>query len=130
MTVPLTEREKQILEEIEHNLYSEDPGFAREIHRPWWKKLRQVKVGAAFLALGILCLIAGFVANDLLFVLGFLAFVLMLVGIVLMSSATHDIAKGGIDMSRSRASERLSGSPSEKWGSWQEKLRERYKKER
>lgn len=127
VTVALTEREKQILEEIEQNLYSEDPTLARQIREPWWKKLRQVKVGAALVVAGGVCLVTGFVVNDILFVLGLLAFVLMLVGVVLISSATHDIAKDRLRTgSPGGASQR--SSVSEHVGAWQEKLRERYKK--
>ncbi|HWC14646.1 MAG TPA: DUF3040 domain-containing protein [Actinomycetota bacterium] len=127
MTVPLTEREKQILDEIEQNLYSEDPALARQIREPWWKKLRQVKVGAGLVVAGIGCLIAGFVVNDLLLVLGFVAFVMMLLGIVLLSSATHDIARDRIAL-RSRPPG-PSGSVSDKLTAWQEKLRQTFKKQ-
>lgn len=120
--MPLTDREKQILDEIEQNLYSEDPGLARQIREPWWKKLRQVKVGAALVVAGLACLIAGFVINDLLIVLGFVAFVMMLLGIVLLSSATHDIARARVAFGRS-------ASASDKLAAWQEKLRQRYKKQ-
>lgn len=128
MTVPLSEREKQILDEIEQNLYSEDPSFARDIREPWWKKFRQVKFGAGLIVVGALCLIAGFVANDLLLPLGLIAFVLMLLGVVLLSSATHDIAKEQIEVRHSTATDRGPGSVPEKLNEWQEKLRDRYKK--
>lgn len=127
--MPLTEREKQILDEIEENLYSEDPRFARQIRQPWWKKLRQAKVGAALLLGGILCLVAGFVANDLLLILGLTAFVLMLVGIVLISSATSEIAKEQVASRRSQVSD-SSGSVSARLTAWQEKARDRYRKDR
>lgn len=127
--MPLTEREKQILDEIEQNLYSEDPGLAREIREPWWKKFRQVKVGAALVVAGIACLVAGFVVNDLLLVLGLVAFVMMLLGIVLLSSATHDIARDRIALGRSAPSDPLPGTASDKLAAWQEKLRQRYKKQ-
>src|SRR5688572_4943797 len=89
ITVPLTDREKQILDDIEKNLSVEDPRFARGIRQPWSHKLRQVKIGLAVFLMG-LALLMGFFATQNVFI-GVAAFAAMVGGIVLMSTATGDI---------------------------------------
>ena len=124
--MPLSEREKQILEDIEKNLYTEDPGFARDIRQPWWHKVRQVKMGALLFVVG-LALLLGFFATQSVIV-GVLAFSAMVGGIVLMSMATGDIARDQIRMQKATMSDRLAGSLRSRWDSWEQKFRSRYKK--
>lgn len=124
--MPLTEREKQILEDIEKNLYTEDPSFARDIKHPWWHKLRQVKFGALLFFVG-LALLLGFFVTQLVLV-GVLAFAAMVCGIVLMSTATGDIARDQIRMHRDSLGDQITGSVRSTFDRWEKKLKERYKK--
>jgi hypothetical protein len=124
--VPLTEREKQILQEIEANLYTEDPSFARDIKHPWWHKLRQVKFGAAMFVVGLALLMGFFVTQHV--IIGVVAFAAMVTGIVLMSTATGDIARDQIRMHKDSVSDRVTGSISSNLDRWEKKLKERYKK--
>ena len=124
--MPLTEREKKILEDIEKNLYTEDPAFARDIKHPWWHKLRQVKIGALVFFMGLALLLGFFVTQHVL--VGVLAFSSMVGGIVLMSTATGDIARDQIRMHRVTVSDRLTGSLRSRFDNWEKKLKERYKK--
>jgi hypothetical protein len=126
--VPLTEREKQILQDIEDNLNNEDPGFTRGIRQPWWHKIRQVKFGAAVFVVGLMLLL-GFFATQII-VIGVLAFAAMVGGIVLMSTATGDIARDQIRMHSQKLTDRVAGSVRGTAESWQEKFRSRYKKRR
>ena len=125
--MPLSEREKRILEEIEKDLYSEDPGFARDIRHPWWQKVRQVKVGGGLFVAGLLLLIGFFVSGGVV-LLGVLAFACMVGGVVLMSGATHDIARDQIRMHKVTMGGRLRDGVRARTTSWEQKLRERYKK--
>ena len=125
--MPLSEREKRILEEIEKDLYSEDPGFARDIRHPWWQKIRQVKVGGGLFVAGLLLLIGFFVSGGVV-LLGVAAFASMVAGIVLMSGATHDIARDQIRMHKVTMGDRLRESLRTRTTSLEKKLRERYKK--
>ena len=125
-TVPLTDREKQILEEIEKNLSAEDPHFARGIRQPWSHKLRQVKVGLAVFLLG-LGLLVGFFATQSVIV-GVLAFSAMVGGIVLMSTATGDIARDQVRLHKDPVKDRITGAVDSKVTSWQERFRSRYRK--
>lgn len=126
MTVPLTEREKQILQEIEKNLYSEDPSFARDIKHPWWHKFRQVKMGGGLFVVGLALLVGFFVTRHV--IVGVLAFGAMVCGIVLMSTATGDIARDQIRMHKDTLADRVSNSVRSRLEGWEKKLKERYKK--
>ena len=124
--VPLTDREKQILEEIERNLAQEDPGFAHGIRKPWSNKFRQVKVGLGVFVMG-LALLLGFFATQSV-VVGVIAFAAMVGGIVLMSTATGDIARDQVRLRKDSARDRVVDSVTSKLDSWQERFRSRYKK--
>lgn len=124
--MPLSEREKQILQEIENNLYSEDPGFARDIRQPWWHKVRQVKFGAVLFLVGLALLLGFFLTRSVL--VGALAFSAMVGGIVLMSTATGDIARDQIRLHKAPMTDRVTTSLRSRWKSWEEKFRSRYKK--
>lgn len=124
--MPLTEREKQILEDIEKNLSSEDPGFARDIRQPWSHKLRQVKVGLGVFLLG-LALLLGFFATQHVIV-GVLAFSAMVGGIFLMSTATGDMARDQVRLHKDPVKDRITGAVDSKVSSWQERFRSRYRK--
>jgi uncharacterized membrane protein len=124
--VPLTEREKQILQDIEANLYTEDPGFARGIRQPWWHKVRQVKFGAALFVVGLALLMGFFVTQNV--IVGVFAFMAMVGGIVLMSTATGDIARDQIRMHKDAVADRVTDNVRTRVTSWQDKFRSRYKK--
>lgn len=87
MTVPLSEQERRILDEIERNLYVEDPSFAREVKRsaPRMKDRRQVKLGVFVFVLGFVGLIAFFITS--LLVVGLGAFAAMVGGIVMVAGS-------------------------------------------
>ena len=126
--MPLTEREKQILDEIEANLHSEDPSFTRGINQPWWRNVRRVKLGAVLAGVGLITLFLGFAFNDWLVLLGVAAFVLMVLGIVLMSGATHDIARDRLRMHKVTTADPIANSVRSKLASWDERLRDRYRR--
>jgi hypothetical protein len=124
--VPLTEREKQILDEIEKNLSNEDPGFAQGIRKPWSSKVRLVKVGIVVFMMG-LALLLGFFATQIV-AIGVVAFAAMVGGIVLMSTATGDIARDHVRLHKDSVVDRVTRSVDSKVESWQQRFRSRYKK--
>ncbi|CAN5877405.1 hypothetical protein BH23ACT12_BH23ACT12_11710 [soil metagenome] len=80
--MPLSDREQQILQEIEDQLYEQDPEFARGVSATTLQVhlLRNVRRGiAAFLA-GFGVLVVFFIKTDLF--IGVAAFLLMLAGAV------------------------------------------------
>lgn len=85
--VPLSEQERKILEEIERNLYVEDPSFAREVKRsaPRMKDRRRVKLGILIFVLGFAALFAFFITGAL--VVGLAAFSAMVGGIMMAAGS-------------------------------------------
>jgi hypothetical protein len=122
--VPLSEREKRILDEIEKNLHEEDPSFARTVRHanpaPQMDEVRRIKLGAALFIAGLVVLISFFFSGAV--GIGVVAFGLMVAGIVLIAGALRAIAteRGSAPDPRQRLSQRLGG--------WEERLRQRYKR--
>jgi hypothetical protein len=85
--VPLSEREQRILEEIEKDLYRQDPRFARGVKReaPAMKDRRKVKAGVLGFIFGFLLLLAFFATTNIL--VGVAAFGVMVAGIVLIAGS-------------------------------------------
>lgn len=85
--VPLSEQERKILEEIERNLYVEDPSFAREVKRsaPRMKDRRRVKLGIFVFVLGFVGLFGFFISGSL--IVGLAAFAAMVGGIMMVAGS-------------------------------------------
>jgi Protein of unknown function (DUF3040) len=121
--VPLSEHEQRILEEIEKNLYEEDPGFARGVRRasPRLQDSRRARVGLVTFIAGFAILIAFFVWPSLL--VGVAAFGAMVGGIVLMAGSARGLLtsakSGGGDINA-----RIKTTMSE----WEQRIRRRYRK--
>jgi hypothetical protein len=80
--MPLSDREQQILQEIEDQLYEQDPEFARGVSSTTLQVhlLRNVRRGIAAFVLGFAVLVVFFVKTELF--IGITAFLLMLAGAV------------------------------------------------
>lgn len=121
--MPLSEREQKILEEIERNLYEEDPKFARDVRRraPRMDEVRRIKLGAVLFASGLAVLVGFFVSQSLL--VGVVAFGAMVAGIVLVAGSIRGIgparAEGGAGR-RDRLARRFE--------EWESRMRQRYKR--
>lgn len=77
--MPLSEREQQILEDIEKHLQEQDPKFAQEVStKRVPAAFSNIKVGLALFAIGFIGLIGFFVTAEV--AVGVLAFALMLGG--------------------------------------------------
>ena len=123
MTVPLSDHEQRILDEIEKNLYQEDPRFARQVKErdPARQERKRARIGG-------LCFVAGFVGLMVFFasqlvVVGVLAFAAMVLGIVLIAGAIKSLTAGS-GLAR-RPADRVGKALSE----WEQRVRDRYKKE-
>jgi hypothetical protein len=121
--VPLSEREQRILEEIEQTLYKEDPAFARETKKivPHAAERRKAQAGGALFFIGFSILIGFFITGSV--IVGVTAFGAMVAGIVLIAGSVHTFlaSKGAVP---GGPSDRLSSAAR----SWEEKLRDRYRK--
>ncbi|MFN2389113.1 MAG: DUF3040 domain-containing protein [Actinomycetota bacterium] len=121
--MPLSEREQQILAEIEKSLYADDPGFARDVTRraPAADQRRTFKLGAAVFGVGFALLLAFFVVQVL--VVGIAAFAAMVGGIVVMAGAVRALARGVAARRGHQPKERLA----QLLQHWEQRLRDRYK---
>jgi len=122
--VPLSEREQRILEEIERNLYQEDPKFAHQVRRrtPRMTEGSRAKIGVLLFIIGFGLLIGFFVSGGEV-LLGVLSFGAMVGGIVLIAGSVRDITNGrsmGIGGQRDRLSNAIH--------QWEQRLKKRYRR--
>jgi hypothetical protein len=122
--VPLSEREKKILDEIERNLYQEDPSFARGVRRrfPRLDEGRRLKLGALTFLCGLVLLLGFFITRGALIV-GVAAFGAMVGGIVLVAGsirALTESSRRGDKAKRERLNSVL--------GQWEQRIRRRFKR--
>ena len=114
--MPLSDREQQILQEIERNLLEEDPSLEKRL--PSDNAIGRIKGGAFVFILGIATLIAFFLTGALL--LGIVAFGAMVGGLVLIAGGVRDAAV--------RNFRDLSSRADRPFGRWGQRLRDRYKR--
>lgn len=121
--VPLSDHEQRILDEIEKNLYQEDPSFARQVKRKGEAEddRRKAKLGGAVFALGFLGLLGFFYSG--MVVIGVLAFAGMVLGIVLIAGSIRGLASSSTDVTS--PTDRISRA----FTDWEKRVRERYKKD-
>jgi VIT1/CCC1 family predicted Fe2+/Mn2+ transporter len=119
----LSEREQRILEEIEKDLYQQDPGFARGVKReaPAMKDRRKVKTGVIGFIGGFVLLLAFFTTSNIF--LGVAAFGVMVAGIVLIAGSLL-----GSIAPRRPPGPGLSTRATETFRSLENKLRSRYRR--
>ena len=111
--MPLSEREQQILDQLEQDLHGPGTTTTERAHRSS-ERYRGVKLGVVVFVVGILLLAWFFVSG--LIIVGVASFVAMVGGIVLgASSIRSEISKGG------GAGERIARAV----GGWEEAIRRR-----
>lgn len=122
VTVPLSDHEQRILDEIEKNLYEEDPRFARQVkERPGLDAdRRRAKLGAAAFAAGFLGLLLFFYSGAV--AVGVLAFIGMVTGVVLIAGWIRSLVSS---TSVTSPTDRVSRALNE----WEKRVRERYKRD-
>lgn len=121
--MPLSDREQRILEEIEKTLYKEDPAFAEDVQPgPSRRERRKAQLGAALTVAGFITLIVFFATSAVL--VGVLAFGAMVGGIVMVVGSLRSRFNDDDDPTRPGFNARF-GSFAR---SWEERLRDRYRK--
>ena len=123
MTVPLSERETRILDEIEKNLYQEDPQFARDVkrERPHSADRRRLQAGILLFLVGFATLIGFFATGNV--IIGVLAFGAMVGGIVVIAGSI----KGSASPEGARGPA-LGERISQNMRAWEERFRQRYRR--
>ena len=122
-TVPLSEREQRIFEDIEKRLLDEDPKLARRRRRRslQWTGWQRLRAGIALFMIGFALLFMFFVWRALF--VGVFAFGAMVAGIVLGAGALKDLAANSSALTTT-AREGLRRRVAE----WQERMQRRYKR--
>jgi hypothetical protein len=118
---PLSDREQQILAEMERNLGVEDPALARanvQTQVPERSDTRGIKLGAFIFILGIAALVGFFSSGNL--IVGVVAFGAMVGGIVVAGSALRALFTNPEAGTPGRAGRAMADL--------EEKLRQRYRK--
>jgi Protein of unknown function (DUF3040) len=120
--VPLSDSEQRILEEIEKNLYADDPAFARGVKRkaPRFAEFHRLKLGIATMLAGVGLLLWFLLSGNLIF--GVLAFAAMVGGVFVMRS-TWRLA---VPSRRRRPGLRERTTTAVR--QWEERFRNRYKR--
>jgi Protein of unknown function (DUF3040) len=120
--VPLSDSEQRILEEIEKNLYADDPAFARGVKRkaPRFAEFHRLKLGIVTMLAGIGLLLWFLVSQNLIF--GVVAFAAMVGGIFVMRSSWRLAVRG--PRQRPGVRERTTSAMRQ----WEERFRNRYKR--
>ena len=118
MVVPLSEREKRILEEIERNLEVEDPGFSTRGDPSGGPKHRSnTRLGALLFFIGLAVLVGFFISGSV--IVGVVAFAAMVGGIVMAAAALDGVAASG-RAKKDRMSDAFSH--------WEQRLRDKYRR--
>jgi Protein of unknown function (DUF3040) len=115
---PLSEHEQKILEDIEKNLYADDPRLGA---RGKAAGVQVIRFGVVTFVIGLALLIGFFVSSSL--IVGVLAFVAMVGGIVLVTSGIRQVATARTATpigARERATRAVEG--------WGERFRQRFKR--
>ena len=120
--MPLSEREQKILQEIERDLYREDPAFARDVSDGGrWDEAARARAGALLVVAGLVSLLGFFVAEQLW--LGVVAFGAMVAGVVLIAGSVRTL----ITKRSPRAEEPSRRRVSEAVRRLEERIRHRYR---
>jgi len=92
--VPLSEHEQRLLDQIERQLYAEDPKFASAVrsHDVKTHLTRRVKRFAALLALGLVALVAGAVLRNVY--VGVAGFLVMLAAGLVIARSLQRLSRG------------------------------------
>jgi Flp pilus assembly protein TadB len=116
---PLSEHEQKVLDEIEKNLYADDPRYGT---RGRAAGVQLVRFGAVTFVVGLAMLFIFFLSRSL--ILGVLAFVAMVGGIFLVTTGIRQVASARNQSSlgaRDRAARTVEG--------WGERIRQRFKRD-
>lgn len=115
--MPLSDREQEILNEIEKNLHDEDPRFARDVGSTRTSHTGNIRNGLIIFVVGLTLLIGFFLSGWL--IVGVIAFGTMVGGIVLAAGALTGLAS-----SQRAQRDRMSQTFSQ----WERRIRERYRR--
>lgn len=86
----LSEREQQLLDELERGLYASDSNLAHKLGKPGARSPRRIIAGGALAVIGLSLLVVAVMLQFALF--GVAGFLVMLAGLVLATSSNPSLA--------------------------------------
>ena len=89
----LSEREQQLLDELERGLYASDSGLAHKLGKPGARSPKRVIAGGALAVIGLSLLVVAVMLQFALF--GVAGFLVMLAGLILATSSNPGIDQAG-----------------------------------
>lgn len=87
----LSEREQQLLDELERGLYASDSSLAHKLGKPGARSPKRIIAGGALAVIGLSLLVVAVILQFALF--GVAGFLVMLAGLILATSANPGIEK-------------------------------------
>jgi hypothetical protein len=104
----LSEREQQLLDELERGLYASDSSLAHKLGKPGARSPRRIIAGAALAIIGLSLLVVAVILQFALF--GLAGFLVMLAGLILATSSnqTHTLAGAAKSKPQAEKSQRTS----------------------
>lgn len=126
-SVPLSEDEQRILQEIEQQFYASDPHFAGELgkHSVYAHCLRQMKWAALAFFVGVAVLVVA-LATATTFLLAFAGFVVMLAAALWFERSLRKLGRAGMQ----KLSQSLrAGGLRDYFGSTGQRMRERFRRD-
>ena len=87
----LSEREQQLLDELERGLYASDSSLAHKLGKPGARSPKRIIAGAALAVIGLSLLVVAVILQFALF--GVAGFLVMLAGLILATSSNHTDAQ-------------------------------------
>ena len=89
----LSEREQQLLDELERGLYASDSSLAHKLGKPGARSPKRIIAGAALAVIGLSLLVVAVILQFALF--GVAGFLVMLAGLILATSSNNTDTPAG-----------------------------------
>ena len=127
--MPLSEHEQRLLDQIERQLYAEDPKFASTVrsHDLRSHLVRRVKKFSALLVVGLAGLLAGTILSNL--VLGVAGFLVMLAAGLVIARSLQRLSRGDNPMPLPKAAKSKKGKKGpQPRGTLRERAEERFRR--
>ena len=98
----LSEREQQLVDELERGLYASDSSLAHKLGKPGAKSPKRIIAGGALAVIGLSLLVVAVILQFALF--GVAGFLVMLAGLILATSSNPGIEQPGTQKAKPQAS--------------------------
>lgn len=110
----LSEREQQLLDELERGLYASDSSLAHKLGKPGARSPKRIIAGGALAVIGLSLLVVAVILQFALF--GVAGFLVMLAGLILATSSNPSLENMGTQKAKPQAAkEQRKGFFEDRW---------------